>query len=252
MLLVLPPSETQARPSAGSGDPLDLADLSFPGLTDARERVLRGMVATSTRPDALRRLGAPAGAVADVLANVDVEDAPTRPAVELFHGALYAGLDAASWDPTTARRAGRRIVILSSLFGALRAHDAVPAFRLPVCALLDGLDVGLERYWRAELGPVLDEAAGRELLVDVRSSSYTSLWKPGPDVAERWVLVRVPGSPYEAKRTRGLLVRHLCGLPQGPLEPEELVPAVAEAFTTALAPPERPGRPWVLDVRLAG
>ncbi len=60
MLVVLPPSETQVWPERGRG--LDLARLSFPELTEARSSVLDGMVATSARPDAMRRLEAPAGA----------------------------------------------------------------------------------------------------------------------------------------------------------------------------------------------
>ncbi|RIQ22305.1 YaaA family protein [Jiangella rhizosphaerae] len=248
MLIVLPPSETQARPARGRA--LDLARLSFPELTEARSAVLDGMVATSARPDAVRRLGAPAGAVAAVARNVDVRTAPTVAAGRLYQGVLYHAFDPATLDAASARRAGRRVVIVSSLFGAVRLGDRVPAYRLPICAHLDGLGgmPEVEVYWRPWLGPVLTEAAGRGVVVDLRSSSYASLWRPGPELAERWVVLRVPGSPHGAKATRGRVARLLCTEPAVPRNVRALAAVVGAAFDVELHPPDRDRAPWVLDV----
>lgn len=251
MLIVLPPSETQAWPERGRG--LDLARLSFPELTEARSAVLDGMVATSARPDALRLLEAPAGAAAEVARNVEARTAPAAAAARLYRGVLYDAFDPATLDAAALRRAGRRVVIVSSLFGAVRLGDRVPAHRLPICANLDGLDdvPGLEAYWRARLGPVLTAAAGRGVVVDLRSSSYAPLWRPGPELADRWVTLRVPGSPHGAKATRGRVARLLCTEPAEPRDVPGLAAVVGTAFGVELHPPVRDRAPWVLEVRAA-
>lgn len=251
MLIVVPPSETQARPARGRG--LDLARLSFPELTEARSAVLDGMVATSARPDAVRRLGAPAGAAAAIARNVDVRAAPTVAAGRLYQGVLYDAFDPATLDAASVRRAGRRVVVVSSLFGALRLGDRVPAYRLPICARLDGLGDApeVEVYWRPWLGPVLTQAAGRGVVVDLRSSSYAPVWRPGPELAERWVTLRVPGSPHAAKATRGRVARLLCAEPVAPRDVPALAAVVGAAFDVELHPPVRGTAPWVLEVRPA-
>ncbi|WP_053207624.1 YaaA family protein [Jiangella muralis] len=248
MLIVLPPSETQAWPARGRG--LDLARLSFPELTEARDRVLDGMAATSGRPDAMGRLEAPAGAAAEVARNVEVRTAPAVAAARLYQGVLYDAFAPATLEAAALRRAGRRVVIVSSLLGAVRLSDRVPAHRLPICAHLDGLEEvpGLEAYWRPRLGPVLTAAAGAGVVVDLRSSSYAPVWRPGPELAGRWVVLRVPGSPHGAKATRGRVARLLCTEPTAPRDVPALAAVVGAAFDVELRPPDRGGRPWVLEV----
>ncbi|HYQ33051.1 MAG TPA: peroxide stress protein YaaA, partial [Lapillicoccus sp.] len=57
MLVLLPPSEGKTVPRRGRS--LDLSTLSFPGLTTARQAVLRSLVVASKTPDALEVLGVP-------------------------------------------------------------------------------------------------------------------------------------------------------------------------------------------------
>ncbi|TDC51982.1 peroxide stress protein YaaA [Jiangella ureilytica] len=252
MLIVVPPSETQARPARGRG--VDLARLSFPELTESRAAVLDGMISTSARPDAVQRMDAPAGAAADIARNVEVRTAPSAAASAVYRGVLYDAFDPATLSAEAARRARRRVVVVSSLFGALRLGDRIPAHRLPICAHLDGLEdvTGLEAYWRARLGPVLTTAAGRGVVVDLRSSSYTPLWRPGPELATRWVLLRVPGSPHGAKATRGRVARALCEAADDPRTAGDLAAVVARSFEVDLRAPARDTDPWSLEVQPAG
>jgi hypothetical protein len=102
--------------------------------------------------------------------------------------------------------------------------------------------------WRPVLDEVLAPAAGREVVVDCRSSTYAVAWTPTGEVADRWVQVRVPGASHMAKHTRGLVARHLCVAGQRARTPEKLAGIVGEAFDVDLTAPARRGRPWVLDV----
>jgi cytoplasmic iron level regulating protein YaaA (DUF328/UPF0246 family) len=169
---------------------------------------------------------------------------------------LYDALGLRSLPAPAGRRAANRLVVVSALWGALRPGDRVPPYRLPICADLPGVGE-LAGFWRPTLAPVLDEAADGRLVVDCRSSSYASLWRPRGAAAERTVAVRVLREvdgrrsvvSHMAKQTRGLVVRHL--LARGgrdPRTPEQLAAAVAEAFDCELVPATRRGAPATLDV----
>lgn len=248
--MLLPPSETKARGTRGRV--LALERLSFPELTPARAEVARALVRTCGRPDAVALLGAAPGVADEVAANVDLQSAPTLPAARLYTGVLYDALDLPGLDPAAARRATRWLAVVSGLYGVVRLGDRLAPYRLPVCARLDGLGSGLEAYWRARLGPVLTGAAGQGLVLDCRSSSYHPFWRPSGDLATRWVQVRVPGASHHAKHTRGLVVRHLCRRGSQARTVPALAAEVGEGFAVRLHTPERPGRPWILDVRPPG
>jgi len=252
VLILLPPSEGKAVGSRRR--PLDLSTLSFPELTATRERVLDALAAASARRDALQVLDAPRGAGDRVAANVEVRTAPTLRAADLYTGVLYDALGLGTLDPAARRRAGRRLVVVSALFGALRPGDRVPSYRLSMDVDLPGVGP-LAAAWRPVLEEVLPVAAGRGLVVDLRSSTYVAAWRPTGRVAERTVAVHVvrdgPGGrtavSHMAKHTRGLVARHLLETGADPSTPEGLVDALAPAFAATIDAP-RPGRPRRLEV----
>ena len=252
MLILLPPSEGKAVGSRGS--PLDLDRLSFPELTATRRQVVDALVAASARPDALEVLDAPKGAAHRVAANTELWSAPTLRAGDLYTGVLYDALDLGSLDAAAKRRAARALVVVSALFGALRPGDRVPSYRLSMGVDLPGVGP-LAAAWRPVLGEALPAAAGRGVVVDLRSSTYAAAWKPAGDLAERTVAVHVvrdgPGGrtavSHMAKHTRGLVARALLTTGADPRSPEGLVEALAATFSVSIDEP-RPGRARRLEV----
>ena len=81
------------------------------------------------------------------------------------------------------------------------------------------------------------------IVVDCRSTSYRNAWKPTPELADRWVVVDVPGASHWAKHTRGLVARRLC---QGDVVKlvTDLPAALGDGFDVELVMPTRPSRPW--------
>ena len=252
MLILLPPSEGKAGP--GRGRPLDLDRLSFPDLTATRARVLDALVAVSSRPDALAVLHAPKGAADQVAANSTLFDRGTRRVAELYTGVLYDALDLASLGDAAKRRAARSIVVVSALFGALRPGDRVPPYRLSMDVDLPGVGK-LAPAGQAPLDAVLPAAAGRGVVVDLRSATYVAAWRPSGPLAERTVAVHVVRDEagrrsvvsHMAKHTRGLVARHLVETGARAPTPEALADVLAARFRVELDDP-RPGRPRRLDV----
>lgn len=245
MLILLPPSESKANRRRGK--PADPSSWSFPELADTRALVAEHLRKVSESPTATADLGVSQGLADEVARNLELDSAPATPASEVYTGVLYDALDLASMDASARRRANQWLVIISALHGAVRPKDRITAYRLSMDVNLPGLGP-VAAAWRPVLGDVLTAAAGREVVVDCRSSTYAVAWTPTGEVASRWVQVRVPGASHMAKHTRGLVARHLCLAGQRARTPEKLAGIVGEAFDVALTPPARPGRPWVLDV----
>ncbi|GAA5157116.1 YaaA family protein [Ornithinimicrobium tianjinense] len=248
MLILLPPSESKATRARGSA--LRPESLSSPSLTAPRLEVGEALAAASRREDAPSVLGVSASLGEEIARNTRLQDAPTLAARDLYTGVLYDALDLASLDPASTRRANRRLVVVSALYGALRMSDRVAPYRLSMGVNLPGVGP-LASHWRPHLEEVLVEAAGRGLVVDCRSSTYAAAWVPQGPLAERWVTVRVPGATHMAKHTRGLVARALCQEAADPRHPKALPGLLTPRFEVELSPPARPGRPWVLDVQPA-
>ena len=216
MLILLPPSEGKATPKRGK--PLDLDALSFPPLTGPREQALAALVELcGTDPElAARTLGLGTTQIDEVRRNHHLPASPTARADAIYTGVLYESLDLASLDPASRRRASRSLAVTSSLFGLVRPGDRIPAYRLAGGVNLPGLGV-VSAHWRDVLDPVVREAAGTGLVVDLRSTTYAAFWRPGADLARKVATVRVlqqVGSQRKVvshfnKATKGRLVRAL-------------------------------------------
>jgi len=256
MLIILPPSETK-RPARDSGPALDLDQLSFPELTAMRASVMEALIATSQRPDGLRRLMVGPSLAAEVERNEHLRELPTRRAVETYAGPLYEGLDPSSWSPGIGRRAARQFVIVSALWGALRPADRIPPYRLHVCARLLGMD-RLEPTWRMFLPAVFTEAAGRGPIVDLRSPAYRAVGRPD-GLDDQTVTLRVrpsPGGPAHigdviAKRVRGEVARHLLATEAEPEDPLDVADVLAAHWTLEVDPPAGRNRAWTVTLESA-
>lgn len=183
----------------------------------------------------------------EIARNLDLDTAPATPVREVYTGVLYDALDLDSLEPAAKRRATRWVVVVSALYGALRLSDAIAPYRLSMCVDLPGVGP-LGRTWRPHLDEVLPEAVGRGCLVDCRSAAYASAWTPGPDLADRWAAVSVPGASHMAKHTRGLLARHIVEVGADPRSVPQLAEILSERFEVRLTPPHRPGKAWNLAV----
>jgi cytoplasmic iron level regulating protein YaaA (DUF328/UPF0246 family) len=201
VLVLLPPSEGKTAPRRGR--PVDLATLSHPELTAAREAVLRAL----PDGDALLR-------------------APAAKASAIYTGVLFGRLGLADLP----LRARRRVLIFSGLWGVLSPDDRIPAYKLPIDAKLPGIG-GLAAHWRAPLRQVLPDDG---LIVDLRSGGYAAAWRPphANVLAVRAFVdrdgTRTPVS-HMVKATRGDVARIVLEASPPPRTPEAVAELVAAA-----------------------
>ncbi|MEV1328671.1 peroxide stress protein YaaA [Micromonospora costi] len=260
MLILLPPSEGKA--DAGTGRRLDLARLSMPELTPAREEVLAALVALCDGPDeaaARAALGLSEGQRDELRRNARLTRAATAPAARLYTGVLYEALDLATLPPAAMRAARRSVLISSGLWGVVRLTDRIPPYRCPIGAKLPGPGA-LSAYWRRALGPAMTAAAGGRPVLDLRSGAYAATWTPQGELAARTVTVRVlherevDGAPVRSvvshfnKATKGRLVRDLLLADARPRTAGQLVAALRDLKYTVVEQPSPAGRPRQVDV----
>ncbi|PBC59429.1 peroxide stress protein YaaA [Rhodococcus sp. ACPA1] len=210
MLVLLPPSETKS--DGGADAPLDLAELSMPQLTETREVLVQALVALAADGEASQlALGLGPTQADEIERNAKLWVSPTRPALERYTGVLFDALDAKSFTKAQKSKALSRLAMGSALFGAVRAGDLIPAYRLSGGSKLPGLGT-LRALWKPELSrAIAAEADG--LVVDLRSGTYQQLG-PIPEAVIATVLTekqdgtRTVVSHFN-KHHKGLLARAL-------------------------------------------
>jgi hypothetical protein len=213
MLILLPPSEGKSR--GGDGPPVDMASLSWPTLTAARERVARALVATcqGNAARARDRLGLSEALDDDRAANAELLTSPTLPAGHRYRGVLHDALDYPTLPAAARRRADASMVVFSALWGSTRPTDRLPAYRLGIGSRLPRVGP-LPTSWRAPLLAAIDDAVAAECAIDLRSSGYSLMYRPSRHAALRMTAVRITGpdgtraaASYQSKVAKGRLVR---------------------------------------------
>ena len=105
------------------------------------------------------------------------EDAPTHPAMYLFAGDTYRGLDPTTMDDEVVARAQESVRILSGLYGILRPLDAIRPYRLEMgTKLATPRGDTLYDFWGTKVGESLrDELADGEVVVNGASKEYVTV-----------------------------------------------------------------------------
>ncbi|WP_137725087.1 peroxide stress protein YaaA [Prescottella subtropica] len=211
MLVLLPPSETKS--DGGTGVPLDLGELSMPQLTETREMLASALVELAADTEASNlALGLGPKQADEIERNAKLWVSPTRPALERYTGVLFDALDATAFTKTQRDKALRRLAMGSALFGAVRAGDPIPAYRLSGGSKLPGIGT-LQALWKPELTGALVAEADGGLVVDLRSGTYQQLG-PVPGAVTATVLTEQPDGSRKVvshfnKHHKGLLARAL-------------------------------------------
>lgn len=207
MLILLPPSEGKTAPQ--SGPPLDLTALSSPVLHRTREQLLNALVRLSSTRRAAEILGLGPQQATDIERNVRLREEPAAPAIDVYTGVLYGELDWVGLDEPARQRGRESLAIASALFGLVRPHDLIPAYRMSGSVTLPRLGTVASR-WKPVVPRAIEELAAGGLVVDLRSGTYVALGAaPAGSVTMR-VLTEANGRrsivSHSNKATKGRIV----------------------------------------------
>ena len=214
MLILLPPSEK--KKAATSQEKLELSSLVFAAeLTGARSQ-------TTTSHDFSQ----------------------TSPAIEIYDGVLFQGLN---WKTLTAaeqKRANTKVLIISAIFGLVRPLDKIFSYK-------EKID---NKLWREAIAQVSAKFSN-ELVIDCRSSTYKGVWTINPQNTVEVRVFKVNGAErnvitHMSKKYRGELTGHLLKQTNDPTTAAEVQRIAAQLFECELHAPVD-GQPWALDLLIS-
>ncbi len=143
----------------------------------------------------------------------------SQAAADMFDGDVYKHLEMATLGENTRAAAGRRLRILSGLYGLLRPTDDVCAYRLEMGRKIPGHSAEtLYRFWGSKIARALVEDASEldtEIVINLASDEYSksvdrtaldNLRLISPRFEEERNGVRKVIS-FSAKRARGAMAR---------------------------------------------
>lgn len=210
MLLLLPPSETKVQ--GGVPGRTGYPALSFPQL-DSLRREAADAVAHLSRTDpaaAARMLKLGPKSVSEVEHNLALDSGILLPALERYTGVLFAETGAANWTDDQWLWAHEHVAVQSSLWGLIRAQDAIPAYRLSASSRL--ADRSMASRWSSAVTEVL-AGMGSSWILDARSGGYRELGPvPGSVPSSYLEVVTKDGGAalnHFNKKHKGELVRAL-------------------------------------------
>ena len=214
MLILLPPSEK--KKSATGSEKFDLSSLVFASeLSDTR------MAALASH-----------------------DSSRTSPAIEIYDGVLYQGLNWKTLSAAEQKRANSKVLIVSAIFGLVKPIDLIFGYK-------EKID---NKLWRDSIAKVASKYSD-ELIIDCRSSTYKGVWPISPaNTVEVRIFQTAEGKrkviTHMSKKYRGELTRHLLQQASDPKTPAELHHIAAQLFECELHPPAD-NQPWALDLLIS-
>jgi hypothetical protein len=151
----------------------------------------------------------------------DPQTDPTLPALDVFEGDVYKGIDSESMDDHQWDYAQKHIRILSGLYGLLRPKDNIQAYRLEMGTKLqiDEENGNLYDYWTENITKVLKKDLDQfddACIINLASNEYIkavdldAIEVPVLKVKFReWRDGKLKFISFNAKKARGLMTRYM-------------------------------------------
>lgn len=196
MLLLLPPSEGKAKGGRGA------VKLASPAKLDDAAEVLREIAAVaSPLRSALYGVNGTEKAEAAHMLNAAAVRGPAMPALLRYTGVVYTHIDPATL--ASPARAGRRVLIVSALYGLIRGADRIADYKLPMAPRW-------ARFWRERNAARLAAIAGRKPVVSLLPQAHAAaIHAPGVIHIEFRTAGGAKSAGHFGKAIKGRFVRFI-------------------------------------------
>ena len=97
-------------------------------------------------------------------------------AVLAYQGDVYRYMNRESWNQEDMRRASERLVIISGLYGCLRADTGIAPYRLEMANKLPFIDKSLQDFWKEDITQYINKMAeenNHQFILNLASKEYS-------------------------------------------------------------------------------
>lgn len=153
---------------------------------------------------------------------LDSQDIPAKPAVYLFDGDVYTGLDAYSLDKKAITYLNQHLGILSGLYGLLKPLDLMLPYRLEMgTKLKNPKGDNLYQFWGDAIIDLINQRMadnGDKALINLASTEYFKSVNP-KNIQAKIITPRFEDSKkdgmykvvsFYAKQARGMMMKYAC------------------------------------------
>jgi len=206
MKILLAPSET--KKSGGEFKKLEVESFSF----SKKEKLYvsnlyNEFLKSATNDELIKLLGIKKESDLKNYKGVDLFNDPTMSAIERYTGVAYDYLDYDSLKKSHKEFIDENLIIFSNIFGALRASEKIPNYKLKQGEKIDGFSI--EKYYKEHTSSELDLFFEDELLIDLRATFYDKFYTPKvPYITMKFIKGGKVVSHW-AKAYRGKITREL-------------------------------------------
>lgn len=263
MIILLPPSSGKTAPTTGAS--LVLSSLLFGSeLTTCREKLIKDLHRVCSHADAAQVLKIGPNTISDIADNLDIYEAPTTTALNLYTGVLFEAAkfnqtleNATTENPQTTAALptdilNSEIMIFSGLWGVVRPRDLLPNYRLSASVKLPNIGA-VATYWKQQLNPLLNAALKDQIVVDCRSGEYRKMWTPSAKhPCELLQVVVQREDPRTGKRSVvSHNAKHMRGVLAGALFKQRATGKLAEDVSASQIVEIASNIPTVIDVEVS-
>ncbi len=137
----------------------------------------------------------------------DISHSPTLKAILRYTGVAFDHLEYKNLDVKAQEYIDNNVILFSNLFGAIKASDQIPLYRLK-----QGEDVGElkpQNIYKSALKEPLDSYLESEDILDIRAGFYDKFYKPKKKYTTLKFLKEGKVVSHWAKAYRGIVLRHI-------------------------------------------
>ena len=106
--------------------------------------------------------------------SIDIFNSPTIKAVLRYSGVAYEHLEYKNLEQDEQKFIDKNLIIFSNLFGPITANNLIPNYKLKQGKKLG--DFLVEKYYKQESSPYLDEFLKDEFIIDLRAGFYLKFY----------------------------------------------------------------------------
>lgn len=205
MKILFSPSESKIN--GGESSPIDKNSFIFPELFPLRMKVVekyQDFIKKATTKE-LESLFSTKKSESIKQYKENMLKKATTKAIQRYDGVAFSHLQYNLLDPKAQAYIDENVMIFSNLFGAIKAKDSIPEYKLKQGAKIPNFNI--ESFYRENFSKTLDKYLANDEILDLRAAFYEKFYKPNKSYITMKFIKNNKVVSHYAKAYRGKILK---------------------------------------------